>query len=690
MFHIPYIEVQNLLSYTQEKLPINQNESTLIIGQNLDDKGQQGNGSGKSGITEALSLLITGATVRNCNVKELIRDGAKSCIILAPLVSEKVTYEIEREFFANTKSSTLRIRKEGSKKDEALTSVGHGNELILDILGVTREDFFNFFLLTKEKYKPFLESSDTRKKEVIGRFFNYNQIDGSFTKIDADISSKQSENTALEKDASKLEGRMESCDESISSIEAENTGELIDSKLSAIESYRQKITYIKEKLVPEKNKDMSANSDLLEESLSEKQTFDSELKQLVENDLANLKGERSKIESEEIDAVKVFDADIKFDRDKITPIRKEIEELSLVVREAKELKGQQELFLKSFIECPKCEYHFTIDSDQSEEETKGVIAECEEVVVETEKEIADLVSQVKSIGYNIESLREDKKICLLTIESELKEVGGKISETNDKISKVRLKIEGASNDIEYYKLSNKRLLMSINSHNSDVKSYEDQIESVQKDIDSLKSDNNSDKRISDLEKQKKGIVSEMGKVASSITSISESIQELNELKINLKSFKSHLSNKSIRNITDYTNYFLEVIGSDLSIEIEGYKTLANGDVREKLNGLVYRRGVFKGSYGRFSAGERSRINLCVDLAIQELVNQSSDNKGLNLLLYDETMDSVDSLGLERISESLQDVSRTVLMITQNALNSANSNTMVICKENGVSFVKNFL
>ncbi len=57
------------------------------------------------------------------------------------------------------------------KTDEAVQpSVDAYNRYILDKLGITREELFNTFILSKHKYQDFLSASDTQKKEIINRF----------------------------------------------------------------------------------------------------------------------------------------------------------------------------------------------------------------------------------------------------------------------------------------------------------------------------------------------------------------------------------------------------------------------------------------------------------------------------------------------------------------------------------------
>ena len=86
-----------------------------------------------------------------------------------------------------------------------------------------------------------------------------------------------------------------------------------------------------------------------------------------------------------------------------------------------------------------------------------------------------------------------------------------------------------------------------------------------------------------------------------------------------------------------------------------------------------------------SGGERDRLNLAVLLSIQHLINLSTDGRGINLLVLDETFGCIDSVGQEGIIKILENLGITILMITQNISSEFNNeNRVVVVKENDVS------
>ena len=60
MWEIKHINAQNIVSFEDLNLDINNNVATAIIGENKDDQSQKVNGSGKSALIECIAIGITG------------------------------------------------------------------------------------------------------------------------------------------------------------------------------------------------------------------------------------------------------------------------------------------------------------------------------------------------------------------------------------------------------------------------------------------------------------------------------------------------------------------------------------------------------------------------------------------------------------------------------------------------------
>lgn len=154
-------------------------------------------------------------------------------------------------------------------------------------------------------------------------------------------------------------------------------------------------------------------------------------------------------------------------------------------------------------------------------------------------------------------------------------------------------------------------------------------------------------------------------------------------------FKSHLANTKIDSIAELTNSFLLQIGSDMSIELSGYKMLKSKKIREKITVSILRNGEDGGPMEKFSNGEKCRIMLAGILAMRQLTNANCDNgKGLDLLILDEILDASDYPGLMSYAEAINSLGITTLMITQNVVNERYPYRLEVRKENGVSTIIN--
>ena len=150
-------------------------------------------------------------------------------------------------------------------------------------------------------------------------------------------------------------------------------------------------------------------------------------------------------------------------------------------------------------------------------------------------------------------------------------------------------------------------------------------------------------------------------------------------------FKTYLANTKIEALGHLTNEFLQETGSDIRIRFEGYTVLKSGKVRERISVTLLRDGLECGSFGKFSAGEAARVNLATILAMQKLVNTNcEEGKGLDLLVVDELLDSMDESGLASTFTALNSLGITAFVVSHGNVAEGYPYKLVIVKENGES------
>lgn len=193
MWKLNRITTQNLCAFKELDYTLTQGVTTLIFGDNRDNESQRSNGSGKSALLECIAIGITGSPLRKIKNEEIINDVADECYVSLEFAnsSSNEVFTIERSLYRKGASGVRCVIERDGKTvttDEAVQhSVDAYNKYILEKLGITRDELFNNFILSKHRYEDFLSSSDKEKKEIINRFSNGIVVDEAIAKITEDI-----------------------------------------------------------------------------------------------------------------------------------------------------------------------------------------------------------------------------------------------------------------------------------------------------------------------------------------------------------------------------------------------------------------------------------------------------------------------------------------------------------------------
>ena len=171
-------------------LDIKANVSTLIFGQNKDNAHQQANGSGKSSLIEAIAFGITGSPLGDIKTEELINDEAEDAQVQLVFRNgfDGREFEINR-FISRSEAQRVECHIFDQQGQEIATdktvqaSVNDYNRFVLEELGVSKDELYNNYILCRNHYKSFLDSSDKEKKEIINRFSNGIIVDEAIERL---------------------------------------------------------------------------------------------------------------------------------------------------------------------------------------------------------------------------------------------------------------------------------------------------------------------------------------------------------------------------------------------------------------------------------------------------------------------------------------------------------------------------
>lgn len=229
MWTLIQVYAKNLCAFKLLDYKLLQKHTTLIFGNNMDNDSQGSNGSGKSAMLEAIAIGITGETLRKIKMDEIINDAENEAIVSLLLLNtatgQRLTIQriISRKAAQVIKVCVCANETEDNEVCIEQASVADYNKFILETLGLTKEDIFSNFILSKHKYLSFLSSSDREKKEIINRFSNGVIVDESIIALQENMVPIQELLKQAELSVANHTGRVETLQEQINTAITEST-----------------------------------------------------------------------------------------------------------------------------------------------------------------------------------------------------------------------------------------------------------------------------------------------------------------------------------------------------------------------------------------------------------------------------------------------------------------------------------
>ena len=381
------------------------------------------------------------------------------------------------------------------------------------------------------------------------------------------------------------------------------------------------------------------------------------------------------------------------------------------------LIARNSAMMDGVIICPKCEHKFFIGNEITVEEVRANLVkfrtEMEEnkskvkklneefdhyddQAVTKSEEIETIEKRIKSRIFNLNT----EYSSLVSLSKELDEAERSVSSLqkqqisteneldriNGKIEVMRNRLFGEINGILEGRITNGENYIS--QQTSSIKFIQGQMAQYQQskrelleapEIDFAASLNASlIKYQSDLQKAEK-----------SASDIQSEYDILKKQELDFVMFKSYIARKKIDALSLIVNDFLEKIGSDIRLKLEGFTVTKTGKLRDKISVQVMRDGIDCGSYHKFSGGEKARLNLACILSLHTLTNSNcEDGKGLDFIIIDELLDKSDEMGMATYCDALNKLGQTALLITQGGVSEGYPHKLLIVKKQGISTISN--
>lgn len=787
MWKLAEIRINNIVSFHEASLSIEQGVATLIFGKNEDNASQPCNGSGKSSLIEAISFALTGEQLRKVkSVEEIINDHAENAYVYVRLANDynNTTFTIERTISRNAPQS-IECHKYDCAGVEIETdktiqpTVSDYNKFILCEIGLTKDEIYNNFILCDNKYESFFDCSDKNKKEIINRFSNGVIIDDSIDRLQQDMAPVVSELTVAnnkvvgingsisaiknelehvdEKKANarqergarieRLDEQIQKCRSDIEVVEekrkkAESRLILLnglqkevkgldESNLSLLEAYNE-IKAMCEDNELEAVSEFDKMSEQYKNLLSEQKNSIKQINRQIDDATATLKqskdeqqryaesykkhcDDETKLTEKDIALKEKINAEISKIDVKLDKIEEDINANKKRQAELSALISRNETLLNGAVICPKCQHKFFVNEDITVDDVKKTLDDLRSEERTKKEEAVKLIKEFDFVDEDgakkseeIDSINAKMKARSNELDAEYRELrslSGKVDQAENSVISLQKQLANAENELD--RLNGKIEVMRnrlfgeitgilegrvmngknyIEQQDSSIVFLKGQMSQYQQSKKELIEAPETDFEASlqeSLEKYQDELKSAQ-KIASEIET---KYNRLKEQELHFTMFKSYIANKKIDALSHIVNDFLEKIGSDIRLKLEGFTVTKTGKFRDKISVQVMRDGIDCGSYHKFSGGEKARLNLACILSLHTLTNSNcEEGKGLDFIIIDELLDKSDEVGMATYCEALNKLGQTALLITQGGISEGYPHKLLIVKKQGVSTI----
>lgn len=704
MWYPVELTIENVASHALSTYRFQGGRVVVIQGENHDKhSGQESNGSGKSGLLEGIAVALAGVSFRKVRAAELVRNGQESLRVVMSLRNERmqlatpssnltqqgVTMEIERVIYANTKASKVAVRLNGEPISR-LTSVDEANEFILQQLGISKEDLLNYFLVSKEKFCSFFDSPDAKKKQLINRFSGADRLDQLIPQLEVKLADMEKRVALVRESETQSRTRVNVYKEELHEAQQAKPIQERENEVNALLERSNQLETDYSEAKDEATRAEEAKSQIAEELVAlgsdtsaQKMTDLNAQSEGVANEVTKLQAAVKAVEGPGSEWA-ADRAGLNQKRDKLN---EQLREAKSTLKEVEDFEAELQKTLRGSVECPKCEHPFSLAEPGSNiEECRAELKELNEVilpaaksaVVQAQVAISRVDNEVEEARGRMEDRRREAEAAVTTYRE--------AHEAPLQQRAAEIRRESQAHLTKFHE-SNNRLAIAGNkviglSHK--IQRLKNELGEINDKIDRLQN--------APLEDLVAPLLVKLDKAQQELTRDETDHEEAKQARdkaaawpVRLKQFKSYLANQLLDTLSGYTNLYLEKIGSDLQIELEGYRLLADRKtIKEELTAKLLRGGEDAGSFHKYSGGEKGRVDMCQILAVQHLINLNAPTGGLNLLVTDEILESVDSRGIHEMARKLDTLERNIMIVTHAGADVPFPNRILIEKRNGVS------
>lgn len=647
MYRPAILRMKDFQSFAEEEYIFQAGSAFSIEGENMTDDGQKSNGSGKSAFADAIYYLLLGTSSTGKKDGELVRWGQPCAELYLKL--EKTSggaLEIMRKIYsAKSKSAEISIIIDGKDAHDRYSSVMEGNRLILELLGLSADDLRTYFLVSRERFVSFFDSPDSAKRNLLARFSSVDKL-------------------------KTLQGKLQE--------EWDSVNELKSEQASTVTAANARISVYKEQEASIKKPDVEEIRRSYEERISQIDKESASIEDQYNNTEEKCNDYRAQAEVytravRRFESLDYSEALRKVDRKLEAYDRKRrslIDESNSIMDEISDLRTESaplKTAVAGAVECPSCGFRFNPSSNIDVSDAKALLEETEAAVTEMKKSYESKLADARKVieSYEFKELKSYKDNLL-----------NRRGVCNNKI----LSYKRLASDIQLQASTLNTRLSTLNERTARLAVER---ETLKAKMAYAENDESWLEQKREIQAKIKAASQAVKKAESEIEKLDQQLDMILRWKERIQQFYIYLTNTALKAIEDRCNVFLQNIGSDMSIRLDGYRTLSTGKIKDNITAQISRGLKDDLGYRSFSGGERGRLVFATILALQSMVNEES-SEGLDLLMIDEVLDQVDAEGMKMFLRSIQNLGRTIFLTSQVRTEADESDILLIRKENGIS------
>lgn len=588
-------------------------------------------------------------------------------------------------------------------------------EKLDEILGMPRKLFRPILHKRQKEGGFFLQFTPKEVHGFLTDSLGLSNLKEKAETVDAKIKELNSKKDELNIKLTSIESALEATNSSISSMgEApiqEVTEDILNKYLQNLAIWKNTLEETKEK----HKKDLVALDQIRQRHTLEKQqldlsrpspaasVFDSSKKGALENQLLQLQSKEKELKEKE------------FQRQ--SEVKNQIHELTLLKNNLNHdiSKGESSALSARSIAlevkkirdslCPTCEQ--TWITEQAKEKEKQLLAKLLELKEDIEKG-KEAESKILKINSKVEGLLmcsgpmpilelDDIDIKINEIKNEIATEKQKESDHTEQENK-RIKLlfdEFNAKQIELEKKHKEEILL-----NDPAQRHREELENVLGNLDihrrtyeiGLEKFNSSkeaikryratldllNNQIKDLQKNKESLLFDLNKIEKELILAEEA-------KKALKSYASCSFDDALEYIGDTATNIIRGIPNmaNATIQLEGTKETKDGKIKEEVNAVINMDGEIAIPIKSLSGGERSSVDLAVDLAVVDFLENRTGN-GIDVFILDEPFTGLDSVSIEMALELLKNsnLSKKIIMVDHNPVIKEFVNDRIVVVRNG--------